>query len=83
LGYTRGFAQHKACVNGTKAAVEVYLVLAKTGKLPDKLPDYLPKDPFTGRDFGYEKTDEGFALRCQDEEFLTRKKKQLEFKVQR
>jgi hypothetical protein len=65
---------HEAHINGIKAAVEIYLVLAKTGELPEKLPEHLPKDPFTGRDFGYEITDEGFALRCQGEEFLTRKK---------
>jgi len=58
-------AQHLAQTNGIKAAVEVYLVLAQTGRLPEKLPEYLPKDPFTGRDFVYEITDKGFALRCQ------------------
>ncbi|HUV65865.1 MAG TPA: hypothetical protein VMW24_18355 [Sedimentisphaerales bacterium] len=70
---------HQAHINGVKAAVEVYLVLVKTGRLPEKLPDYLPKDPFTGRDFGYEITDEGFALRCAGKEFPRRKN--LEFKV--
>jgi hypothetical protein len=74
---------HLALTNGIKAAVEVYLVLAKTGKLPEKLPDNLPKDPFTGQDFVYEITDEGFALCCQDEEFLRRKNQFLEFKVQK
>ncbi len=72
---------HAAHINGIKTAVEVYLVVAKTGQLPEKLPDYLPKDPFTGKDFVYEITDEGFALRCQDEEFLRRKNRFLEFKV--
>jgi hypothetical protein len=72
---------HQAHINGIKAAVEVYLELAKTGNLPEKLPDYLPKDPFTGQDFDYEITDEGFALRCQGEEFLRRKNQFLEFKV--
>jgi hypothetical protein len=74
---------HVAHVNGVKAAVEVYLALAKTGQLPKKLPDHLPKDPFTGRDFVYEITDEGFALRCQGEDFLRHKNRFLEFKVQR
>jgi hypothetical protein len=72
---------HAAHINGIKTAVEVYLVVAKTGQLPEKLPDHLPKDPFTGKDFVYEITDEGFALRCQDEEFLRRKNRFLEFKV--
>jgi hypothetical protein len=73
---------HQAQVNGVKAAVEVYLVLAKTGRLPEKLPYYLPKDPFTGGDFVYEKTKEGFALRCRDEDFQ-RYKRWLEFKVRK
>lgn len=73
--------RHQAHINGVKAAVEVYLIAAKTGELPGKLPDYLPKDPFTGRNFIYEKTDEGFALRCQGEEFLSGKNRWLEFKV--
>jgi hypothetical protein len=74
---------HQAQINGVKAAVEIYLVVAKTGQLPERLPDNLPKDPFTGRDFVYEITDEGFALRCQGEEFLRRKNRFLEFRVQR
>jgi hypothetical protein len=71
---------HVAHADGIKAAVEVYLVVAKTGQLPEKLPSHLPKDPFTGQDFGYEITDEGFALRCQGEDF---RKSFLEFKVRR
>jgi hypothetical protein len=74
---------HAAHINGIKAAVEVYLVVAKTGQLPEKLPDHLPKDPFTGKDFVYEITDEGFALRCHDKEFLRRKNRFLEFKVKK
>ena len=75
--------KHTAQINSIKAAVDVYLVLAKTGQLPKELPDYLAKDPYTGRDFLYEITDEGFALRCQDAEFLRRKNKWLEFKVKK
>jgi hypothetical protein len=74
---------HQARINGIKAAVEVYLVLAKTGRLPEKLPEYLPKDPFTSEDFVYEITDEGFALRCQGEDFQKGRRTLLEFKVKR
>jgi hypothetical protein len=74
---------HVAHINGIKASVEVHLVLAKTGQLPKTLPDGLPKDPFTGRSFVYEITDEGFALRCQGEDFQGRGKQVLEFKVKR
>lgn len=83
---TRGYpfrVVHEAHVNGVKAAVEVYLEVAKTGNLPEKLPDHLPKDPFTGRDFIYEITNEGFALRCQSEGFPMYMNKWLEFKVQK
>ena len=64
---------HQTWVNSIKAAVEICLVAAKTGRLPEKLPDYLPRDPFTGRDFLYEITDEGFTLRCQSGDRLGRK----------
>ncbi len=75
--------RHEAHVNGIKAAAEIYLVLAKTGKLPEEIPEHLPKDPFTGRDFVYEITDEGFALRCAGEDFRGRRKRLLEFRVRR
>jgi hypothetical protein len=72
---------HAARINGIKAAVEIYLVMAKTGRLPEKLPDYLPKDPFTGHDFEYEITDEGFTLRSAGKE--SPRRKGLEFKVRK
>jgi hypothetical protein len=72
-----------AHINGIKVALEVYLNVAKTGQLPKTLPVGLPKDPFTGRDFVYEITNEGFALRCQGEDFQGRGKQVLEFKVKK
>jgi len=54
--------------NAIRAAIEVYLAKAKTGKLPDKLPAGLPKDLFSDKDFEYEKTADGFILRCQGKE---------------
>ncbi|MCK4787503.1 MAG: hypothetical protein KAV87_27340, partial [Desulfobacteraceae bacterium] len=76
--------RHTAEFNALKAAIEIYLVKAKTGQFPEKLPDGLPKDPYTGGDFGYEITDEGFALRCQGEEFQKgRMRQRLEFKVKK
>ncbi len=77
------YVEHQAYINGVKAAVEVYLVVAKTGRLPETLPEGLPKDPSTGQDFVYEITDEGFALRCQGKDFLNRKYRLLEFKVKK
>jgi hypothetical protein len=79
-GYT-SYVEHQAYVDGFKAAVEVYLIMAKTGRLPKTLPDGLPKDPSSGKDFIYEITDEGFTLRCRDEKFLSSPSRRLEFKV--
>lgn len=62
---------HKAHINGLKAASELYLIVAKTGYLPKELPDDLPKDPYTGRHFLYETTDDGFVLICRSDVFKT------------
>ena len=51
--------------NVTRAAVDVYLARAESGRLPRTLPAGLPDDGFSGRDFAYERTDDGFVLRCQ------------------
>ncbi len=50
--------------NAIIAAIEIYLSRIKTGKLPDELPKNMPKDLFSGKDFEYEKNDDGFVLRC-------------------
>lgn len=67
--------------NATKTAVDIYIVKAKTGKLPDGLPDDSPKDPFSGKDFEYEVTKNGFILRCQAEDLDKDEIHQYEFKV--
>jgi hypothetical protein len=75
---------HKARMNALKAAIEIYLIKAKTGKLPDTIPKGLPKDPYTCRDFEYELIDDGFALRCQGKNSQReRPRRSLEFKVRR
>ncbi len=48
-----------------RTAVAVYLSRARTGQLPESLPEGLPHDPFSGGPFQYEKTADGFVLRCQ------------------
>lgn len=73
---------HRAKMNALKAAIEIYLVKAKTGKLPDVLADGLPKAPYSCQDFGYEIIDGGFALRCQGKQFQReRLRRTLEFTV--
>lgn len=80
--FYRMSVNHRARMNALKAAIEIYLIRARTGKLPDVLPDGLPKDPYTCRDFGYEIVEGGFALRCQGEDFQReRPRRSLEFEI--
>jgi hypothetical protein len=69
--------------NATRTAVDIYILKAKTGKLPDVIPADSPKDPFSGKDFEYEKTKEGFVLRCQAEDLQKKEIHQYEFKVKK
>lgn len=67
--------------NAVKAAIEILLDRANSGKLPDSLPAGLPKDTFSGEDFKYEKTKEGFILHCRDKDLGKDKLYQYEFKL--
>ena len=67
--------------NALMAAIEIYIVKAQTGQLPESLPADLPKDPYTGRDFGYEITQDGFNLISQGEVFQGRGTEFIKFKV--
>jgi len=75
----------KTHLNAIKAAIEIYLIKSKTGKLPDSLPAGLPKDLFSGKPFEYKKTADGFILRCQGQELSDKDKKvyEYEFRVKR
>ena len=42
--------------NALKVAIDIYIINAKTGRLPNTLPADLPRDMFSGKDFEYEKT---------------------------
>ena len=67
--------------NAIKTALELYLIKARTGKLPDELPAGLPKDLFSGEDFEYEKTADGFILRCRGKDLGRDEIYEYEFKV--
>ncbi len=67
--------------NAIKAAIEIYMIKAKTGQLPDNLPASLPKDLFSGKDFKYEKKSDGFVLSCQGMDLAKNETYQFEFKV--
>jgi hypothetical protein len=63
------------------AALDIYILKAKTGRLPNNLPAGVPKDLFSGKDFEYEKTKGGFVLRCRGKDLDKDEIYQYEFKV--
>lgn len=67
--------------NALKAAIEIYLLRAKTGSLPEAIPEGLPKDAYSGYDFEYEITNEGFLLRCRTYGLVTGKTRCFAYKV--
>jgi len=73
----------KTYSNAIRTAVEIYIIKAKTGKLPDNLSEGLPKDLFSDKDFGYEKNADGFILRCRVEDLVENKIHEYEFKVKK
>jgi len=75
--------RRKTHSNAIQAAIEIYIIKAKTRRLPDKLPGGLPKDLFSGKDFEYERTKDGFILRCQGKDLDKDEIHQYEFKVRK
>jgi len=71
----------EAYLNALKVGIEIYLVLARTGRVPDKLGDDWPADPLTGDPFQYNRTDEGFVLRHSDKHIPGGGLRPMEFKV--
>jgi len=69
--------------NAVRAAVEIYIQKTKTGQLPEELPAGLPKDLFSGKDFKYEKTKDGFILRCRGKDLEKDETYEYEFKVKK
>lgn len=74
---------HTARFNAIKAAIKIYSLKAKTNQLPKTLPDSLPKDPLTGKDFEYKITEEGFMLSssCKSKDILMYIVPEYKFKV--
>jgi hypothetical protein len=67
--------------NAITAAIDIYIIKVKTGRLPDSLPAGSPKDLFSSKDFEYEKTKDGFVLRCRGKDLDKDEIYQYEFKV--
>ncbi len=67
--------------NAVNTALNLYITKARTGKLPDELPNDMPKDLFSGKDFKYEKKKGSFVLGCQGKDLSKDKAYEYEFKV--
>lgn len=68
------------CVN---AAVELLIAQVESGQLPATLPEGFPKDPFSGRSLGYERTEGGFVLRFDPEKVGELRFREFEFGAKR
>ena len=69
--------------NALRSAIDIYIIHAQTGRLPDALPAGLPRDLFSGEDFEYQKTSNGFVLRCRGKDLKEDKIHEYEFKVKK
>jgi hypothetical protein len=69
--------------NALKAAIEIYMTKAKSGRLPDALPADLLGDLFSGKPFQYDKTADGFILRCRGKDLDKDETYEYEFKVKK
>ncbi len=70
-------------VNAHLAALEILAVTAETGQLPPALPTGLPKDIYSGKDFLYGKTSQGFVLTANAKDLDKDIVQKYEFKVAR
>lgn len=75
------WAKDRALRTLLDVAIEIYLVVAETGRLPQRLADDWPRDPLTGESFDYEVTEEGFILRSRTEDIPGGGNPPLEFRV--
>ena len=85
-GFFRIYVSSVLSENGSNAirtAVEIYLTKAATGSLPETLPAGVPCDLYSGKPFQYEKTADGFILRCQGRDLNKDEIYEYEFKVKK
>ena len=59
--YRRIMLRDTASFNALTVALEIYLIKARTGHIPEMLPDNQAKDPYSDTDFEYKVTDERFC----------------------
>ncbi|TKJ37001.1 MAG: hypothetical protein CEE38_08850 [Planctomycetes bacterium B3_Pla] len=81
IGYHDIYVGHLTSFNAIRAAIEIYIMKAETGQLPEILPPHLPEDPFSGQDFEYEVTGQDFVLRRREKTIGNNKLWEYEFVV--
>ena len=74
-------ARSRTHYNAVLTAIDLYLAKARTGRLPDSLPADALRDQFSGEPFRYEKTANGFTLRCQGKDLDKDKTYEYAFKI--
>ena len=79
--YHRLMVRNAVYDNLAAAAIEICLMETRTGHLPQTLPHGLPKDLYTGKDFEYERTAKGFALRFDPDNVSRIRVRQFEFRT--
>lgn len=67
--------------NAIRAAIEIYLIKARTGTLPENLPGGLAGDVFSGKPFVYDKTADSFILGCQGKDLSNGETYKYKFSV--
>jgi hypothetical protein len=73
--------RYKTSVNALNCALGIYAHKAQTGELPNAIPSDSPKDLFSGKNFEYKKTKDGFVLRCRGRDLFKDEIHEYEFKV--
>jgi len=71
----------KTHYSATLTALDVYIITAKTGKLPEESPKSTYIDHFSGKPFIYEVTEDGFALRCRQEDLNKKITHEFKYKL--
>lgn len=68
--------------NVLRLGLELFLIKARTGAFPDKLPAGAAIDQFSGKAFQYSKNSQGFTLKCQAEDLDKKTVHEYPFMVQ-
>lgn len=68
----------KANENALNCAVYIFIENAKNNRLPNSLSPDLPNDPLSRKPFIYEKTNEGFILKCNENSVPQEEKKYMD-----